>query len=188
MIIHQAIRRTRPIGFAALGALAGDPLARGLGRLLGDDHHYMRGVPAAGETIDAVVVGPGGTWAITESSEHGRFRKRNGHWYRWNRATESWAPWAATPIDASRMAGHRLRQVLERAGVPAEVEACLVSDASMLIEWEPDQRPGIHVHRDPESLGTRIMRDVVLTPAQVERIVTLLDPRQPLPQLAPSPR
>ena len=87
MIIHQAIRRTRPMGMAALGALAGDPLARALGRLLDDDYHYLRGVPAAGDTIDTIVVGPGGTWAIAPINEHGRFRKRNGHWYRWNRGT-----------------------------------------------------------------------------------------------------
>ncbi len=188
MIIHQAIRRTRPMGMAALGALAGDPLARALGRLLDDDYHYLRGVPAAGDTIDTIVVGPGGTWAIAPINEHGRFRKRNGHWYRWNRGTESWVPWLAAPVDAARMAGHRLRLVLERAAVPAEVEACLLSDASTLIEWEPDQRPGIHVQREPETLAARIMRDAVLSPSQVERIVTLLDPRQPLPQLAPSPR
>jgi hypothetical protein len=188
VIIHPSIRRTRPIGKAAFGALAGDPLARALGRLLDDDYHYLRGVPAAGETIDTVVVGPGGTWAITGVAEHGRFRKRNGHWYRWNRSTDSWVPWVSAPIDAARMAGHRLRAVLERAAVPADVEACLLSDASMVVEWETDQRPGIHVHREPETLGARIMRDRVLTPAQVERVVTLLDPRQPLPQLAPSPR
>ena len=44
------------------------------------------------------------------------------------------------------------------------------------------------MQREPETLAARIMRDAVLSPSQVERIVRLLDPRQPLPQLAPSPR
>ena len=49
-----------------------------------------------------------------------------------------------------------------------------------------DQAPGIHVEGDLERLATRIARDEVLTPAQVDRIVALLDPRQPLPRLATS--
>jgi hypothetical protein len=54
------------------------------------------------------------------------------------------------------------------------------------VTWEDDQRPGVHVHDDLHRLAARIMRDDVLTPTQVDRIVALLDPRQPLPQLAPS--
>jgi hypothetical protein len=44
----------------------------------------------------------------------------------------------------------------------------------------------VHVHDDLERLAARITRDDVLTRTQVDRIVALLDPRQPLPQLAPS--
>lgn len=187
MIIHQPIRRIRPIGFAAFGALAGDPLARSLGRLLDDGYHYLRGVPAGGEVIDTVVVGLGGTWAISPAAEHGRFRKRNGHWYRWHGGTDSWVPWSARPVDTARLAGHRLSLLLERAGAPSQVEPCLVAGHGMIVEWEPDQRPGVHVQADGEHLAARIARDEVLTQPQVERIVALLDPRQPLPRLAPSP-
>jgi hypothetical protein len=42
------------------------------------------------------------------------------------------------------------------------------------------------VHSKLDKLARRITRDEVLTPAQVDRIVALLDPRQPLPRLAPS--
>lgn len=187
MIIHQPIRRRRPIGFAAIGALGGDPLARALARTLDDGYHYLRGVPAGGDVIDTIVVGAGGTWAITHAAEGGRFRKRNGHWYRWNRSTDSWVPWPQRPLDAARLAGHRLSLVLERAGVPSAVEPCLLTGHGMTVEWEPDQRPGVHVHADPERLAARIARDTVLTQAQVDRIVALLDPRQPLPRLAPEP-
>jgi hypothetical protein len=42
------------------------------------------------------------------------------------------------------------------------------------------------VHDDLDGLAMRIARDEVLTSTQVDRIVALLDPRQPLPQFAPS--
>lgn len=188
MNIHPPIRRHRAMGFAAFGALSGDPLARSLGRVLDDGYHYLRGVPAGGDVIDTIVVGAGGTWAITRADEHGRFRKRNGHWYRWNRGTDSWIPWQQAPVDAARLAGHRLSLLLERAGLPSEVEPTLLTGHGMVIEWEPDQRPGVHVQADPERLGTRIARDEVLSAGQVDRIVALLDPRQPLSKLTPEPR
>ena len=56
----------------------------------------------------------------------------------------------------------------------------------MDVSWERDQAPGINVEGDLERLASRIIRDEVLTPAQVDRIVALLDPRQPLPRLATS--
>jgi hypothetical protein len=84
------------------------------------------------------------------------------------------------------MAGHRLELLLERAALPATVEACLVTDRSMEVGWEPDQKPGVHVYTDLDKLGKRIVRDDILSTAQVDRIVALLDPRQPLPRLAPS--
>ena len=135
---------------------------------------------------EAVVVGPGGTWALSVARAHGQYRKRNGHWYAWNRSTESWVPWDAAPITAARMAGHRLELLLDRAGLPPSVEACLITGREMQVSWEGDQRPGIHVQEDPEHLARRIARDEVLSDAQVDRIVALLDPRQPLPRLAPS--
>jgi hypothetical protein len=186
--IHPPIRRHRPMGLSAFSALSGDPLARALGRLLDDGYHYLRGVPAGGEVVDTIVVGTGGTWAITRADDGGRFRKRNGHWYRWNRGTDSWIPWQQRPIDAARLAGHRLSLMLERAGLPSIVEPTLLTGHGMVIEWEPDQRPGVHVQADPERLGTRIARYEVLSAAQVDRIVALLDPRQPLSQLTPEPR
>ena len=50
--------------------------------------------------------------------------------------------------------------------------------------WGPRPVPKVIGH--PE-LASHIARDEVLTPAQVDRIAALLDPRQPLPQLATSP-
>ncbi len=187
MIIHPPIRRHRAFSRAAFGGLGGDALAESLGRVLDDGYHYLRGVPAGGEVLDTIVVGRGGTWAISRADEGGRFRKRNGHWYRWHRGTESWVPWTADPIDTARMAGHRLSLVLERAGVPSAVEPCLLSGHGMVVEWEPDQRPGIHVHADPDRLAARIARDEALTQPQVDRIVALLDPREPIHRLAPEP-
>ena len=58
---------------------------------------------AGSRSIDAIVVGPGGTWTLTMAGERGRFARRNGHWYRWNRSTESWVPWDANPITAARL-------------------------------------------------------------------------------------
>src|SRR5206468_7271829 len=138
-----------------------------LSRVLDDGYHYFRQPSPAGlEHIDAVVVGPGGTWVITHAHEHGRFRKRNGHWYRWNGSTESWIPWDAAPVTLARLTGHRLELFLERAGQPATVEACLLAGNGTEITWESDQRPGIHVHDDPVKLGRAIGRDEVLTAAQ----------------------
>jgi hypothetical protein len=183
MIIHF-INRSRRLGIPAIGH--GDRLAAGLGRRLDDGFHYFRGVAPGGAPIDAVVVGPGGTWSLTASDERGRFRRRNGHWYRWNRSTESWVPWDATPVNSARLAGHRLELYLERAALPATVEACLVPAQGTEVGWDAGEQVGIHVEGSLDRLADRMAKDEVLTPAQVDRIVALLDPRQPLPQLAPS--
>jgi hypothetical protein len=186
MIIHPIPQRTGRFSIRGLGAVSADRLSSTLGRRLDDRFHYVRHVrPGTAAPIDGVVVGPGGTWALVRADLHGRFRKRNGHWYRWNRSTESWIPWDARPITETRMAGHRLELLLERASLPSTVEACLVVSGGE-VDWEKDQRPGIHVHRDLDLLARRVARDEVLLPAQVDRIVALLDPRQPVPRLATS--
>ncbi len=186
MILHSTTSRPR-LSFGRLSALAPDRLADGLAPHLDDTYHYVRHAALSGaEPLDAIVVGPGGTWALTLGHERGMFRKRNGHWYVWSRSTDSWIPWEALPVSRARLAGHRLELVLERAGLPAVVEACLVTGAGLEIAWEPDQRPGVHVHPTLDGLARRIARDEVLTDAQVDRIVALLDPRQPLARLAPS--
>lgn len=184
MILHQPSSRSRRL---AIPGLTTDRLASALASRLDDGYHYFAQVAPGGmPPIDALVIGPGGTWSLTLAHLRGRFRKRNGHWYRWNRSTESWIPWDAQPVTNARLAGHRLELFLERASLPAGVEACLLTSASAEVDWEPDQRPGIHVHNRVERLATRIGRDDALSEAQVERIVALLDPRQPLPRLATS--
>jgi len=187
MILHQISPRTSRFSIRSISSLGTDRLAVALGRRLDDGYHYFRrATPGGGAEIDTIVVGPGGTWTIQRAGFNGRFRKRNGHWYRWNRSTESWIPWDARPVNESRLAGHRLELYLERASQPCVVEACLLPESGMEVSWERDQAPGIHVEADLERLATRIARDEVLTPAQVDRIVALLDPRQPLPRLATS--
>jgi hypothetical protein len=84
------------------------------------------------------------------------------------------------------MAGHRLELFLERAGQASAVEPCLFVQDGTDVSWEPDQRPGVHVHAEFGKLARRMVRDEVLSDSQVDRIVALLDPRQPLPRLAPS--
>lgn len=188
MIVHPI--QTRPSRFAirGLSSVTGDRLAGPLGRRLDDGFHYFRGIRAGGTSpIDAVVVGPGGTWTLVRAELRDRVRRRNGHWYRWNRSTESWIPWDAVAVNTARLAGHRLELYLERAGLPSAVEACLLISGGGEVSWDPDQKPGIRVHDELEQLAARIARDEVLTPAQVDRIAALLDPRQPLPQLATSP-
>ena len=129
MILHTPASHSR-FAIRGLPALAPDRVAVGLGRVLDDAYHYVRHPSPSGlDPVDAVVVGPGGTWALTLSHERGRFRKRNGHWYRWNGSTESWIPWDATPITATRLAGHRLAHlgadgshVLQRLGALGAAE------------------------------------------------------------------
>jgi len=187
MIVHPLKTRGSRFQLPGLGALSGDRVVAPLARRLDDGYHYFRHVlVSGGQPIDAVVVGPGGTWTLSRAELHGRYRKRNGHWYRWNRSTESWIPWEAGEVQSARLAGHRLELLLERAGLPASVEPCLLLAGNGELTWEADQRPGVHVHDQMDRLADRIARDEVLTPAQVDRIVALLDPRQPLPRLAPS--
>jgi len=62
----------------------------------------------------------------------------------------------------------------------------LIAQDGTNVSWEEDQRPGVHVYADLTRLARRIVRDEVLTDSQIDRIVALLDPRQPLPRLAPS--
>jgi hypothetical protein len=181
MVIH---RPNAPSLRLALPRGGGDRLSAPLGRRLDDRFHYLRQVLAGGkEPIEAVVVGPGGTWALTLRAEPGRYRKRNGHWYRHSHATDSWVPWDAAPITAARLGGRRLEMYLERATLPSSVTACLVPPRGVEIEWEAGQRPGIQVIRDLDALAGAISASGSLTKAQVERIVALLDPRQPLPRL-----
>lgn len=188
MIVHPVPTRSSRFGVPRFLTLGGDRVATTLARRLDDGYHYFRDVRAGGGTpIQAVVVGPGGTWTLSRTELRDRVRKRNGHWYRWNRSTESWVPWEALPIHEARLAGHRLELYLERASLPAAVEACLLVGGGGEVAWDPEQRPGVHVHDDLEPLARRIARDEVLTPAQVDRIAALLDPRQPLPRLATSP-
>ena len=132
------------------------------------------------------MVGPGGTWTILRAGQNGRFRKRNGHWYRWNRSTDSWIPWDARPVNEARLAGHRLELYLERATQPCVVEACWSRSPAWTSAGSGTRRPASTSRGDLERLAARITRDEVLTPAQVDRIVALLDPRQPLPRLATS--
>lgn len=187
MILHPIQPRNSRFHIRSLPSLGSDRLAIVLGRRLDDGYHYFRKVTPAGlAEIETIVVGPGGTWTVMRAGLHGRFRRRNGHWYRWNGSTSSWIPWDAQPVNEARLAGHRLELYLERATQPCDVEAVLVPEAGMEVGWERDQTPGIHVEADLERLATLITRDEVLTPAQVDRIVALLDPRQPLPRLATS--
>ena len=182
MNLHPAAR-SRRLGLPGLSG--GDRLANALGRRLDDDWHWFRSVAPGGmEPIDAVLVGPGGTWAITSDGERGRFARRNGHWYRWNRSTESWVPWEAASITRARLAGRRLAIYLDAAALPAAVRAVLESPAGMEVEVPSTEPVGVTVEPDPERLVRLVTAEELLTPQQVDRIVALLDPRQPLPRLA----
>jgi hypothetical protein len=164
-----------------------DPMADAFALRLDDDWHWFRQVSPGGiQAIDTVLVGPGGTWAITLAGERGRFARRNGPWYQWNRSTESWVPWEPAPITAARLAARRLSLYLERAGLPADVVAVLAPPAEMAVQVEPSDPIGLIVEREPERLTGRMTSEPLLSQQQVDRIVALLDPRQPLPQLAPS--
>jgi hypothetical protein len=183
MIIHQN-PRSRRMGIPGLPH--GDRLAGSLGPRLDDGWHWFRSVTPGGmEAIDAVLVGPGGTYAITTTGERGLHARRNGHWYRWNRSTESWVPWEAAPITRARLAGRRLSLYLERAALPAAVSAVLVPPSEMDVEVPRGDDIGVVVEAEPERVATLAAgADEVLSQQQVDRIVALLDPRQPLPRLA----
>lgn len=187
MIRHPLTSRSRRLRLDAFSRA--DRLAGDLDRSLDDGFHWFRRVAPGGiEPIDAAVVGIGGTWTITFATDRGRFRHRNGHWYRWNGGTESWVPWDAQVVNAARLAARRLSLYLERATQPAQVDAVLIPERGSEVSWDPGDRLGMLIEADTDRLAARIARDEVLTPAQVDRIVALLDPRQPLPQLATSPR
>jgi hypothetical protein len=182
MILHPA-SRSRRLGFPGMAST--DRTAEALGRRLDDDYHWFRSIAPGGiEVIDAVVVGTGGTWTLTMAGEHGRFARRNGHWYRWNRSTESWVPWDANPITAARLAGRRLSLYLERAGLPASVEPILLPPTRMEVVVDAHEAFGLTVEADLDRVAGLVSAEERLSQAQVDRIVALLDPRQPMPRLA----
>ncbi|HSK93686.1 MAG TPA: hypothetical protein VLA76_06475 [Candidatus Angelobacter sp.] len=184
MILHPG-SRARRLGPIALPG--GDRLAAGLAVRLDDEWHWFRAVAPGGiEPIDGVLVGPGGTFALTQAGERGRFARRNGHWYRWNRSTESWVPWEPAPITAARLAARRLSLYLDRAALPAMVTAVLVPRSGMSVEAGPGEHLGVIAEPDAERIAAHAAAEERLSQPQVDRIVALLDPRQPLPRLAPS--
>ena len=88
MILHPIQPRNSRFHIRSLPSLGSDRLAIVLGRRLDDGYHYFRKVTPAGlAEIETIVVGPGGTWTVMRVGLHGRFRRRNGHWYRWNGST-----------------------------------------------------------------------------------------------------
>jgi len=182
MILHPA-SRSRRLGFHSMGSA--DRAAAALASRLDDDYHWFRSIALGGiQVIDAVVVGPGGTWTLTMAGERGRFSRRNGHWYTWNRSTESWVPWDANPITAARLAGRRLSLYLERAGLPASVEPMLLPPSGMEVLVDASEPTGLTIEGDLDRVASRVSAEERLSQAQVDRIVALLDPRQPLPRLA----
>jgi hypothetical protein len=182
MILHPASRSHR-LGLPGLSG--GDRLGSQLGRRLDDGWHWFRHVAPGGmEPIDAVLVGPGGTWTISSGGSRGRYARRNGHWYRWNRSTESWVPWDAAPVTRARLAGRRLAIYLEAAALPAAVTAVLEPPSDVEVEVPANDPIGVTVERDPDRLAKLVTAEEQLTQQQVDRIVALLDPRQPLPRLA----
>ena len=182
MILHS-VSRTRRLGLPGLPSA--DRLGAALARHLDDDHHWFRDVVVAGpERLDGVLVGPGGAFTLSEAGERGRFARRNGHWYRWNRSTESWIPWEPAPVTRARLAGRRLSLVLEAAALSTGVEAVLVPPHDMNVEVPSGDAIGLVVERDPARIARLATREERLSQSQVDRIVALLDPRQPLPRLA----
>jgi len=182
MIVHPPARQRR-LGIPGLGH--GDRLGSALGSRLDDGFHWFRSIgPGGMAPIDAVVVGPGGTWALTTTAERGRFARRNGHWYRWNRSTESWVPWDPAPVTTARLAARRLALYLERAALPALVSPVLLAPADTEILAGAGDELGLVVERDPEALAAMVSAEELLSQPQIDRIVALLDPRQPLPRLA----
>jgi len=181
VIIHQpAADPARLLG--PWGRRPADRLATALGACLDDRFHFVRRPRVEGTWLAGAVVGPGGTWTLADLAEAGRFRKRNGHWYRWNTSTDSWVPWEAGAVTEARLAGHRLERTLDRAGLPSAVEAVLVTGSRTTVTCDGGERAGVHVHAQSgaEELASRMSRRI-LTPAQVGRIVALLDPRRPVP-------
>ncbi len=186
MIQHPGAR-SRRLGLP--GMSSGDRLANALGRTLDDGYHWFRSIAPGGvETIDAIIVGPGGTWTLTTTGERGRFARRNGHWYHWNRSTESWVPWDAMAITAARLAARRLSLFLERASLPAAVDPILLPTSEMEVAFEPRDPIGLTVEHDPDRLARLLSAEERLSAAQVDRIVAVLDPRQPLPRLVQATR
>ncbi len=184
MILHPASRARR---LGPFGLPMGDRLARSLGQRLDDEWHWFRSVAPGGiEPIDGVLVGPGGTFALTLAGQRGRYARRNGHWYHWNRSTESWVPWEPAPITAARLAARRLALYLERAALPDAVSPVLLAPDGMSVEASRGEEIGVTVEREPDRLAALAVAEERLSRPQVDRIVALLDPRQPLPQLAPS--
>jgi len=182
MIPHPPSRHRR-LGVRWLSR--GDRLATALGRRLDDDYHWFASVvPGGMKTIDAVVVGPGGTWTLTTAGERGRFARRNaGHWYRWNAATDSWVPWDPAPITEARLAARRLGLFLDGAALPAAVSAVLVPPPGMTVELPRGEHLGVTIGADPERLARAMRAEELLSRGQVDRIVALLDPRRPMPRL-----
>jgi hypothetical protein len=97
-------------------------------------------------------------------------------------------PWDPAPITAARLAATSLGLLLERAGIDAIVAGILVAPPDMSVEIGRGEEIGLTVEADAGRVGALVSREERLTLAQVDRIVALLDPRQPVPRLAQATR
>ena len=67
------------------------------------------------------------------------------------------------------------------------MQAVVVARRGTTFEPDPDAGHGAAIHGldELDALVERLAHEELLSAAQVDRIVALLDPRQPLPRLAP---
>ena len=88
------------------------------------------------------------------------------------------------------MTVHRITLIPGDGAGPELVDAAraVVEATGVEIEWDAGQRPGIQVIRDADALAAGITAGATLSKGQVDRIVALLDPRQPLPRLSRTAR
>jgi hypothetical protein len=91
-------------------------------------------------------------------------------------------------VTAARLAARRLSLLLERAGLPSDVGGVLLTGPDTEIASEPRDPIGLVVHHEPDRVGTQVSAEERLSQQQVDRIVALLDPREPLPRLVQATR
>lgn len=153
---------------------------------LSDEWALFRNVvlPDGRGDLDAVLVGPGGVYALEVKTYAGHFRNVGDGWYQRN-ARGEWEPMRANPTRQARRNEERLRLFLSQANLTAPVTSRVVWAGDGLLVQEGPQVTIWELRRRDELLDD-VLEGEPVDPATIGQINRVLQGRLAAGSTAPS--